>query len=108
MRAPDANVLKGDERLKEIRILLNKTGAFLVMHILSVCFCRPYDGKWSKSMVGYGPEDNHFVVELTYNYGIGSYKLGNDFRVRLVKVSLNIKPISKAKHILSLMIHYLL
>lgn len=42
---------------------------------------RPYDGKWSKSMVGYGPEDSHFVVELTYNYGIGTYKLGNDFRV---------------------------
>jgi lactoylglutathione lyase len=39
----------------------------------------PYDGKWSKSMVGYGPEDSHFVVELTYNYGIGSYKLGTDF-----------------------------
>ena len=32
-------------------------------------------------MVGYGPEDSHFVVELTYNYGIGTYKLGNDFRV---------------------------
>ncbi len=42
---------------------------------------RPYDGKWSKSMVGYGAEDNHFVVELTYNYGVGTYKLGNDFRV---------------------------
>ncbi|CAH1800426.1 unnamed protein product [Owenia fusiformis] len=40
----------------------------------------PYDGKWSKSMVGFGPEDNHFVVELTYNYGIGTYKLGDDFR----------------------------
>uniref|UniRef100_A0A8C4PXI4 Glyoxalase domain containing 4 n=2 Tax=Eptatretus burgeri TaxID=7764 RepID=A0A8C4PXI4_EPTBU len=39
----------------------------------------PYDGKWSKTMVGYGPEDNHFVVELTYNYGIGGYRLGNDF-----------------------------
>ncbi|XP_052261188.1 glyoxalase domain-containing protein 4-like isoform X2 [Dreissena polymorpha] len=39
----------------------------------------PYDGKWSKSMVGYGPEDSHFVIELTYNYGIGSYKLGTDF-----------------------------
>ncbi|XP_041348876.1 glyoxalase domain-containing protein 4-like isoform X2 [Gigantopelta aegis] len=39
----------------------------------------PYDGRWSKSMVGFGPEENHFVVELTYNYGIGSYKLGNDF-----------------------------
>lgn len=40
---------------------------------------RPYDGKWSKTMIGYGPEENHFVAELTYNYGIGSYKLGNDF-----------------------------
>ena len=33
-------------------------------------------------MVGYGPEDSHFVVELTYNYNISSYKLGNDFQVR--------------------------
>ena len=40
----------------------------------------PYDGRWSKTMVGYGPEDSHFVVELTYNYNIGQYKLGNDFQ----------------------------
>lgn len=39
----------------------------------------PYDNKWSKTMIGYGDEDNNFVVELTYNYTIGSYKLGNDF-----------------------------
>ncbi|XP_036415382.1 glyoxalase domain-containing protein 4 [Colossoma macropomum] len=39
----------------------------------------PYDGKWSKTMVGYGPEDDHFVAELTYNYGVGEYRLGNDF-----------------------------
>ncbi|KAF7386281.1 hypothetical protein HZH68_013413 [Vespula germanica] len=32
-----------------------------------------------KTMIGYGPEDNHFVVELTYNYGISEYKSGNDF-----------------------------
>lgn len=30
-------------------------------------------------MIGYGPESNHFVVELTYNYGVKSYDLGNDF-----------------------------
>lgn len=30
-------------------------------------------------MVGYGPEDNHFVVELTYNYPIKSYEKGNEF-----------------------------
>ena len=33
-------------------------------------------------MIGYGPEESHFVIELTYNYGIGSYKMGNDFKVR--------------------------
>lgn len=39
----------------------------------------PYDGKWSKTMIGYGPEDNHFVCELTYNYGVSHYEQGNDF-----------------------------
>lgn len=29
-------------------------------------------------MIGYGPEDDNFVLELTYNYGVGGYKLGND------------------------------
>ncbi|CRK91116.1 CLUMA_CG004804, isoform A [Clunio marinus] len=39
----------------------------------------PYDNRWSKTMVGYGDESTHFVIELTYNYGVKSYKLGNDF-----------------------------
>ena len=30
-------------------------------------------------MVGYGDESTHFVIELTYNYGVKSYKLGNEF-----------------------------
>ncbi|XP_061684373.1 glyoxalase domain-containing protein 4 isoform X2 [Syngnathoides biaculeatus] len=30
-------------------------------------------------MVGFGPEDDHFVAELTYNYGVAEYQLGNDF-----------------------------
>jgi hypothetical protein len=30
-------------------------------------------------MFGYGEEDNNFVVELTYNYGIKEYKHGNDY-----------------------------
>jgi len=40
----------------------------------------PYGGKWSKTMVGYGDEDDHYVMELTYNYGISHYELGNDYR----------------------------
>lgn len=45
----------------------------------------PYDGKWSKTMIGYGDEDDHFVVELTYNYGIKQYELGNDYQWITVK-----------------------
>ncbi|XP_026476938.1 glyoxalase domain-containing protein 4-like [Ctenocephalides felis] len=40
----------------------------------------PYANRWSKTMIGYGSEDDHFVIELTYNYGIKSYEKGNDFR----------------------------
>lgn len=32
-------------------------------------------------MIGFRPEDDHFVLELAYNYGIKEYKLGNDFQV---------------------------
>uniref|UniRef100_A0A182MGT4 VOC domain-containing protein n=1 Tax=Anopheles culicifacies TaxID=139723 RepID=A0A182MGT4_9DIPT len=39
----------------------------------------PYDNRWSKTMIGYGPEASHFVIELTYNYGVKEYALGNDF-----------------------------
>ena len=55
--------------------------AFCLKKIFFFIPCSPYDGKWSKTMVGYGDEDNHFVMELTYNYGIKNYKKGNDFRV---------------------------
>lgn len=39
----------------------------------------PYDNRWSKTMVGYGPENSHFVIELTYNYGVSEYRRGNEF-----------------------------
>ena len=57
----------------------------LVTPLYLLC-CSPYDGKWSKSMIGYGAEDSHFVLELTYNYGIDSYQLGNDFQVQYMSV----------------------
>ncbi|KAF0982182.1 hypothetical protein FDP41_012043 [Naegleria fowleri] len=38
-----------------------------------------YNTSWTKTMIGYGPEDKHFVLELTANFGIKSYKLGNDY-----------------------------
>lgn len=32
-------------------------------------------------MIGYGPESNHFVIELTYNYGVKSYEFGKPFNL---------------------------
>jgi hypothetical protein len=38
-----------------------------------------YNNRWSKTMVGYGDESTNFTIELTYNYGVKSYRWGNDF-----------------------------
>ncbi|XP_074640591.1 glyoxalase domain-containing protein 4-like [Tubulanus polymorphus] len=78
-------VFKIGDRSKTVEFFKNVLGMKFLRHEEFEEGCKascngPYDGKWSKSMVGYGPEDNHFVIELTYNYGIGSYLLGNDFR----------------------------
>ena len=38
-------------------------------------------------MIGYGKEDEHFVAELTYNYGVRTYKPGNVHIASLIKSS---------------------
>lgn len=35
--------------------------------------------KYTNAFLGYGPEDAHFVIELTYNYGIDTYDIGTGF-----------------------------
>ena len=37
------------------------------------------DQKYSLAFVGYGPESEHAVLELTYNYGVDTYDLGSAF-----------------------------
>jgi len=37
------------------------------------------DGKFTLAFLGYGPEDTHTVLELTYNYGQSSYELGTGY-----------------------------
>lgn len=42
--------------------------------------CSDYpDGKFTLAFVGYGDESDHTVIELTYNWGVDSYDLGNGF-----------------------------
>ncbi|MEE2025795.1 MULTISPECIES: lactoylglutathione lyase [Alkalimonas] len=35
--------------------------------------------KYTLAFVGYGPESEHAVLELTYNWGVDSYDLGNAY-----------------------------
>uniref|UniRef100_A0A1I7TT19 Glyoxalase domain-containing protein 4 n=1 Tax=Caenorhabditis tropicalis TaxID=1561998 RepID=A0A1I7TT19_9PELO len=58
----------------------------------------PYDERWSKTMIGYGSEDEHFVLELTYNYPIHSYDLGNDFRAIVIDSDSLFDKISQIDH----------
>jgi hypothetical protein len=58
----------------------------------------PYGGAWSKTMIGYGEsEQKSFALELTYNYGINEYKLGNDFRYLGMHLSAYIGPAEAIK-----------
>jgi lactoylglutathione lyase len=34
------------------------------------------DGKFTLAFIGYGPEDKHPAIELTYNYGVSTYDQG--------------------------------
>jgi lactoylglutathione lyase len=37
------------------------------------------DGKYTLAFLGYGPEETHTVLELTYNYGVDKYEMGSAF-----------------------------
>ncbi|KAL0311975.1 UNVERIFIED_CONTAM: putative lactoylglutathione lyase, chloroplastic [Sesamum radiatum] len=37
------------------------------------------EDKYSNAFVGYGPEESHFAMELTYNYGVDRYDIGTGF-----------------------------
>jgi lactoylglutathione lyase len=37
------------------------------------------EDKYTNAFLGYGPEETHFAVELTKNYGVDKYNLGSGF-----------------------------
>ena len=37
------------------------------------------DGKYTLVFVGYGEEEDHTLIELTYNYGVEKYEIGSAF-----------------------------
>lgn len=78
-------VLKIGQRPASMRFFCDVLGMHVLRHEEFAAGCEatcngPYQGRWSKTMIGYGDESRLFVLELTYNYGVGSYRLGNDLR----------------------------
>lgn len=78
-------MLKISDRPASIRFFKDILGMKVLRHEEFDEGCKaacngPYDGKWSKTMIGYGPENANFVLELTYNYGVKHYVQGNDMR----------------------------
>ncbi|MGV0998883.1 MAG: lactoylglutathione lyase [Fluviibacter sp.] len=50
--------------------------------ILGMALLRKHDypeGKFTLAFVGYGPESEQAVIELTHNWGVSNYELGNAF-----------------------------
>jgi len=50
--------------------------------VLGMKLLRQHDypeGKFTLAFVGYGPESEGAVIELTYNYGVERYELGTAF-----------------------------
>ncbi|KAI7979382.1 hypothetical protein LOK49_Contig363G00005 [Camellia lanceoleosa] len=44
----------------------------------------PEEG-YTNAFLGYGPEDSHFVIELTYNYGVDNYDIGTGLVILVAK-----------------------
>jgi catechol 2,3-dioxygenase-like lactoylglutathione lyase family enzyme len=56
----------------------------------------PYGNKWSKTMIGYGPEQHNFALEIVYNYGVKRYPFGNDMQF----IALELPDLSKIQEAL--------
>ncbi|MCP5231122.1 MAG: lactoylglutathione lyase [Zoogloeaceae bacterium] len=51
-------------------------------NVLGMTLLRQKDypkGEFTNAFVGYGSEADHTVIELTYNWGVDKYELGNGF-----------------------------
>lgn len=50
------------------------------------------DGKFTLAFLGYGPESEQTVLELTYNWGVSHYELGTAFG----HIAINVEDVYKA------------
>ncbi|KAL1283940.1 Glyoxalase [Trichinella pseudospiralis] len=83
-------VIRTADRAKTVEFYTKTLGMKILRHEEFSDPCKamcngPFDGKWSKTMLGYGPEEAHFVIEVVYNYGVTKYDLGSFFGAFTIK-----------------------
>lgn len=77
-------VLRVSNRNANMKFLCEMLGMRVLRHEEFAAGCEakcngPYDGRWSKTMVGYAAESESFALEITYNYThVEKYAKGND------------------------------
>ncbi len=65
-----------------IRVGSLETSLDFYTRVLGMSLLRKNDypsGKFTLAFVGYGPEETHPVLELTHNWGVDSYDIGDGF-----------------------------
>ena len=91
-------------RVTDLEATLNFTSNVLGMKVLrheendKACelTCNgDFESEWSKTMVGYGPEDKNYVLELTYNYRVKHYDVGNGIDRFVIRLPEGVLPTSK-------------
>ena len=56
-----------------------------------------FETSWSKTMVGYGGEDTHYALELTYNYGVATYERGEGLQRFVITLNNAATALAQAK-----------
>lgn len=92
--------LKIGDRVKSIQFYRDILGMTVLRHEEFDEGCKatcngPYQNAWSKTMIGYGPESGNFILELTYNYPIPSYGIGNDLRKIVIESTTALEGVKK-------------
>ncbi|KAF3447325.1 hypothetical protein FNV43_RR12511 [Rhamnella rubrinervis] len=57
--------------------------------------------RYTNAFLGYGPEDSHFVVELTYNYGVNRYDIGTVLAILALQLRTEPGPIKGGSTIIA-------
>eukprot|EP00933_Yihiella_yeosuensis_P065694 TRINITY_DN69652_c0_g1_i1.p1 TRINITY_DN69652_c0_g1~~TRINITY_DN69652_c0_g1_i1.p1 ORF type:complete len:413 (+),score=62.70 TRINITY_DN69652_c0_g1_i1:39-1277(+) len=90
-------VIRSSDLTKSTSFLLGVFGMHILRHEENEAKCSvgcngDYNKPWSKTMVGFGPEDQGYCLEITYTYGVKKYEPGSG----LSHIAVGVPDVSRA------------